>query len=183
MIRINLLPYREKQKQAGLKKEIILLSGAFLAFVLVIVGIHSFMLFNISSLEKEIQEKENTVARLDKIVGEVEVFKKDKNSLEKKLSVISKLEENRSAPVRYLDELNLAVPTRDAWLDKVSQKETELYLEGVARTNMVLSQFMRNLEHMSFLQTVDLVSSKQKDYLGVKLYQFVLSCKIKKQGT
>jgi len=79
--------------------------------------------------------------------------------------------------------LNRAVPTRDAWLDKLAKKEKELQLEGVVRTNMVLSQLMSNLENMSFLQTVDLVSSKQKEYSGMKLYQFVLSCKIKEQGT
>jgi len=183
MILINLLPYREKQKQAGLKKQLIILSGSFLVFLLVLAGIHLYMAFSISSLEKEIQEKEDTLTRLNKIVGQVETFKKDKNSLEKKLSVIARLEENRLAPVRYLDELNLAVPTRDVWLDRLSQKDTELQLEGVARNNMVLSRFMRNLENMSFLQTVDLVSSKQKDFSGMKLYQFVLSCKIKKQGT
>lgn len=183
MIRINLLPYQEKRKQADLKKQILILSGSFLAFILVLAGIHFYVSFSIGSLEKEIQEKEDTLNRLNKIVGEVETFKKDRDALEKKLAVIARLEENRLAPVHYLDRLNAAVPTRDAWLDKVSQKEDELQLEGVARTNMVLSRFMRNLEGMNFLETVDLVSSRQKDYSGMKLYSFVLSCKIKKQGT
>lgn len=183
MIRINLLPYREKQKQAGLKKQVLILSGSFLAFILVLVVIHFYMSFSISGLEKTIQEKEETLTRLNKIVGEVETFKKDKNSLEKKLSIIARLEENRLSEVRYLDDLNLAVPSRDVWLDRLTQKETELQLEGVARNNMVLSRFMRNLENMSFLQTVDLISSKQKEFSGMKLYSFVLSCKIKQQGS
>jgi len=183
MIRINLLPYRDKQKKSGFKKQLLLLSGTFLAFLVVLTGVHLFTAFSISSLEGKIKEKEETLAKLNKVVGEVETFKKDKNSLERKLSVIALLEENRLAPVFYLDELNRAVPTRDAWLDKLAKKEKELQLEGVVRTNMVLSQLMRNLENMSFLQTVDLVSSKQKEYSGMKLYQFVLSCKIKEQGT
>jgi len=183
MIRINLLPYREKQKQADVKKQIFFLAGSFLVFLLVLAGIHLFMALSISRLEGEIKEKEETLAKLNKVVGDVETFKKDKTSLEKKLSVITRLEENRLAPVRYLDELNSAVPTGDAWLDKVTQKESELQLEGVARNNMVLSRFMRNLEGRSFISTVDLVSSKQNDYSGMKLYQFVLNCKIKKQGT
>ena len=183
MIRINLLPYREKQKQAGLKKQILLLSGSFLALILILGGIHLFVSLSISSLGKQVQEKEETLARLNKIVGEVETFKKDKNSLEKKLAIINRLEENRLAEVRYLNELSRAVPTRDAWLDKLSQKDMELQLEGVARNNMALSQFMRNLESLSFLSAVDLVSSRQKDYSGMKLYSFVLSCKIKKQGS
>jgi type IV pilus assembly protein PilN len=183
MIRVNLLPYREKQKQAGLKKQIFLLGGSFLVLLLVLGGIHLFMVLSISSLEGEIKEKEETLVKLNKIVGEVETFKKDKNSLEKKLSVITRLEENRMAPVRYLDELNSSVPTGDAWIDRITLKESELQLEGVARNNMVLSRFMRNLEGRSFLSAVDLVSSTQKDYSGMKLHQFVLTCKIKKQGT
>lgn len=183
MIRINLLPYREKQKQAGIQKEVFLFSGLFLAFMLILAGSYVFLTFSIKGLEKEIQAKEETLNRLNKIVGEVEMFKKDKNALEKKLSVITRLEENRLAPVCHLDKLNSAIPTRDAWLDRMAKKEAEMQLEGVARSNMVLSQLMRNLEETGFLSTVDLVSSKQKEYSGMKFYQFVLSCKIKKQGT
>lgn len=183
MIRINLLPYREKQKQAGLKKQVLILSGSFLAFVLLLAGVHLFMAFSISELGIKIQEKEESLVRLNKVVGEVEIFKKDKTSLEKKLSIITRLEENRHAEVRYLDALNLAVPSRDVWLDRLTQKEAELQLEGVARNNMILSRFMKNLENMSFLETVDLISSKQKDFSGMKLYSFVLSCKIREQGT
>ncbi len=83
----------------------------------------------------------------------------------------------------YLDRLNSAVPAQDAWLDKVSQQETGLQLEGVARTNMVLSRFMRNLEGLNIFETIELISSRQKDYSGMKLYSFVLSCRIKKEGT
>ncbi len=183
MIRINLLPYQEKRKQADLKKQVLIFSGSFLAFLLVLAGIQLYVSFSIRNLEKEIQEKEETLTRLNRIVGEVETFKKDVSSLEKKLSVISRLEENRLAPVYYLDRLNSAVPAQDAWLDKVSQQETGLQLEGVARTNMVLSRFMRNLEALNIFETVELISSRQKDYSGMKLYLFVLSCRIKKEGT
>ncbi|SEL95453.1 type IV pilus assembly protein PilN [Syntrophus gentianae] len=183
MIRINLLPYREKQKQAGLKKQILIFGGSFLVLLLVLGGIQLFLSLSISSLKEEIKEREETLVRLDKIVGEVEVFKKDKNLLEKKLSVINRLEENRLAPVRYLDQLNSSVPMGDAWLDRITFKESELQLEGVARNNIVLSRFMRNLEGIGFISAVELVSSTQKDYSGMKLYQFVLNCKIKKQGT
>jgi len=182
MIRINLLPYREKKKQAGLQKQVFLFGGSFLALLLILGGIHLFMITSIRSYEGDIKEKEEVLARLNKIAGEVEIFKKDKNVLEKKLSVISRLEENRLAPVRYLNDLNSSVPIGDAWIDRIILKESDLKLEGVARNNMVLSRFMRNLEGRSFLSAVDLVSSTQKEYSGMKFHQFVLNCKIKKQG-
>lgn len=180
MIKINLLPYREKEKKENIKRQIIIISGSLLLFILILLTGHIYLNMTIGDLEDKIKEAEAKLVVLDKKVGDIEGFKKDKKELEQKLAVINTLEVNRFFPIRMLDELNMLVPTKDLWLDKVAETGKALRIEGVARDNAILSRFMRNLERAGFVQSVDLVVSKEKDFSSVKLQQFVLTCVMKK---
>jgi len=180
MIRINLLPYREKEKKENIQRQIIIISGSLLLFLVILISGHLYLGMTISGLEKKIREADTRLVVLDKKVGDIEGFKKDKKELEQKLGVINTLEVNRFFPVRMLDELNMIVPSNDLWLDRVAQTGADLRIEGVARDNVTMARFMINLERAGFIQSVDLVVSKEKDIAGVKLQQFVLTCVMKK---
>lgn len=181
MIKINLLPYREKAKKENLKNQIIILSGMLALFLLIILAVHLYFSMSVSSLEAKIQEAEAKLVVLNKKVGDIEGFKRDKKELEQKLGVINSLETNRLFPVRMLDELNLLVPSKEAWLERISQTGKELRIEGIARDNGTVARFMKNLEKAGFVQSVELVVSREKELVGVKLQQFVLTCVMKKE--
>jgi len=179
MIRINLLPYREKEKKENLKRQIIVITGSFIFFLLLLVFFQRSISMSITNLEKEVKNSEDRLVVLTKIVGDIEVFKADKNDLEKKLKIIKTLEENRLAPVRMLDELTMLVPANDLWLEKFSEKGKDLRIEGVARDNTVVARFMKNLELSNYIKSIDLVSSRQTESSGVKLQQFVMTCALR----
>jgi len=180
MIRINLLPYREKEKKEDIQRQIIIVSGSLLLFLVILISGHLYLGMTISGLEKKIREADARLVVLNKKVGDIEVFKTDKKELEQKLAVINTLEVNRFFPVRMLDELNMVVPSRDIWLDRVIETGKDLRIEGVARDNGILARFMTNLERAGFVQSVDLVISQEKDVAGVKLQQFAVTCVMKK---
>jgi type IV pilus assembly protein PilN len=180
MIRINLLPYREKAKKENLQYQLIALSGALVLFLLIILSVHVYFNMNISSMEKMVKEAEAKLVILDKKVGDIEGFKRDKRELEQKLGVINALETNRLFPVRMLDELNLLVPAKEAWLEKITQTGQDLRIEGMAKDNGTVARFMKNIEKAGFVQSVDLVVSREKEVAGVKLQQFILTCVMKK---
>lgn len=180
MIRINLLPYREKEKKEDIQRQIIIISGSLLLFLVILISGYLYLGMTISGLEKKIREADARLVVLNKKVGDIEGFKEDKKELEQKLAVINTLEVNRFFPVRMLDELNMVVPSRDVWLDRVIETGKDLRIEGVARDNGILARFMINLERAGFVQSVDLVISKEKEIAGVKLQQFALTCVMKK---
>ena len=181
MIRINLLPYREKEKKEDLTRQIVIIALAFVGFLLIIGSVHLYFFMSIGTLEKNIKIQEDKLAALTKIIGDIEVYKNDKAILEKKLAIINNLEENRLAPVRMLDELTTMVPIKDVWIEKLSEKGTDITIEGMARSNIAVAHFMKNLSGSTFIKSVDLVSTKEKEISGVKLQQFVISC-VKKKG-
>jgi Tfp pilus assembly protein PilN len=112
----------------------------------------------------------------------VEKFKKDKKELEQKLGAINILEVNRFFPVRWLDGLNMLVPSKEAWLEKITQTGQEVRIEGMARDNGTVARFIKSLEKAAFIRAVDLVVAREKEVAGVKLQQFVIKCVITSRG-
>jgi type IV pilus assembly protein PilN len=180
MIKINLLPYREKEKKENLQRQTVIVSGVLVLFFLIILSVHLYFTMSISSMETKIKQADAALIVLNKKVGDIEGFKKDKKELEQKLGVINSLEINRLFPVRMLDELNMLVPPKEAWLEKITQTGQELRIEGVAKDNGTVARFMKSIETAGFVQSAELVVSKEREIAGVKLQQFILTCVMKK---
>ena len=180
MIRINLLPYREKAKKENIKRQITIIAGSFILFFLILVYLQISLSLSLSTLETKIKEKDEKLVVLTKKLGDIEGLKRAIKELEQKLAVIKGLETDRFFPVRMLDELAQLVPQNEIWLEKIAESGSGLRIEGVARDNMVVARFMKSLEFSSFISSVSLVSTKEKEVSGFKLQQFTLSCVLKR---
>lgn len=180
MIRINLLPYREKAKKENLQYQIMIIAGSLVVFFLLLVSVQFYISMRINDLGKKIQEADARLVILNKKVGDLDGFKKNKKELEQKLAVINSLESNRLFPVQMLDEVKQIVPVNEAWLEKFTETGKDLRIEGIARDNGTVARFMKNLEKAGFVQSVDLVATREKEVAGVKLQQFILTCVLKK---
>ena len=179
MIKINLLPYREKEKKENRAQQIFVAAGSFVVLILLLVWIQVWINSSISNLESKVKTAENTLVDLDKKIGDLEKFKSIKKELEQKLEVIATLEENRLAPVKTLDNLSIIVPN-DIWLVKIIQKEDRFNIEGIGRDNIIVADFMKAIERFEPIKSVDLISSKKTEIAGVTLQQFNFSCILKK---
>jgi type IV pilus assembly protein PilN len=182
MIKINLIPYREKEKKEDLKRQVVVIAGSIIIYLLILVAVHLYMGANLRQLDNEVATATARLAILDKQVGDVEKVKKVKKELEKKLGVINTLEENRFFPVRLLDGLNMLVPSKELWIDKLTQRGQEVRLEGKARDNGTVARFIKSLEKAPFIASVDLVVAREHEVAGVKLQQFVITCLVVSKG-
>jgi Tfp pilus assembly protein PilN len=180
MIKINLLPYHEKGKKENLSRQISIIIGSFILFILCLVWLQVWMNSLISDLEVQEKDSSATLAVLNKKIGDLEIFKNDKKELEQKLGVIKTLEENRLAPVKTLDDLAALVPLKNIWLVKVTQKGANLTIEGTGRDNIAVADFMKTIETFNPIKSVDLISSKKTEISGITLQYFNFSCVMKK---
>lgn len=180
MIKINLLPYHETEKKVSQAKLIFMLVGSFIAFVSCIAILHLYMVARIVLLENNIRDSEQQIAELKKVVGKIQEFKVDIINMENKIGLITKLEDGRTFPVFMLDQLASAVPTKDLSLGTITQKGSSLSIEGKARNTITVALFMKTLESLPFIGSVDLISSKQDEFSGIKIQSFKLQCTIKK---
>jgi type IV pilus assembly protein PilN len=180
MIKINLLPYREKEKKDTFLRQVFIAVGSLVMFILFLVWATVSIKSSISDLETQIKDSESSITDLDKKIGDVERFKKDKSELEHKIGVIATLEENRLVPLKTLDNLSLLVPPKDIWFVKINQKGDSLNIEGIGRDNIVVANFMKTVEQFEPIKSVDLISSKKTEVSGITLQQFNFSCILKK---
>jgi len=182
MITINLLPYHEAKKRAGKAKEIVLAIGVTLIVAALLLFYHGYMVAKLVELDKNIQINKNRVEELDKVVGTIEEFKDRKTILENKISVIKKLEEGREFPVFMLKQLASIIPEKDLSLNTISQMGSSLSIDGIARNPTTVSLFMKSLESLPFILSVDLQFSRQEEIsgTGAKIQVFKISCTIKK---
>ena len=180
MIKINLLPYHDKEKKENLTRQIFIIAGSFIVFILLLLYVQIQLMSTISNLASQVKEAEATLLDLNKKIGDLENFKADKKELEQKIAVIHTLEENRLAPVKIFDDLAALVPSRNIWLVKVTQKGDSFKIEGVGRDNIVVADFMKAIEKFEPIKSVDLVSSKKTEVSGITLQFFIFSCVMKK---
>jgi type IV pilus assembly protein PilN len=180
MIKINLLPYREQAKKESLVQQIVLIAGLFIIFILILAGVAIYFSSQVTDLETNLAGAKQNLKDLDARVGNLEQYKVKNAEMELKLGVINTLEENRSVPVKMLDDLAMLVPQKSIWLTKIEQKNDSLTIEGIGRDNIAAADFMKTVESFPPLQSVDLVTSKKTEIAGETLQQFVFSCKMKK---
>ncbi|MBK8014341.1 MAG: PilN domain-containing protein [Deltaproteobacteria bacterium] len=179
MIRINLLPVRQTQKQQTIQQQ--LLAGAALLIVTVIGCVVWTAAIDSTASEKKaaIEEKQTELKQLDKIIGEVNEFSTRKKELEDKLGIIEKLKKGKTGPVRALDDLATEIPNR-VWLTAMEEKAGTATLEGLALEHDDVSALMKALQKSKFFKGVLLLYSKAKPNkaTGFTIYEFKITCKV-----
>ena len=66
MIKINLLPYREKKKKEYIVQQIYMFTGLFVMFILFLVWLQIWMNSSITDLKSQIKVSEDSLVELDK---------------------------------------------------------------------------------------------------------------------
>lgn len=158
MIKINLLGDDTAIDHSG--KFLLLGMAASFAlllalFVLMQVSVNS----QVAELSSQTSDLEERLAQLKKITKEVRDLEERKAELDQLTATIAKLKLSQEGPVRVLDDLNRAVPTK-AWIREVDENAGGMRIIGLAINDHEIVSFMKNLEASNFFERVDLVESK-----------------------
>jgi len=162
MIKINLLPVREERRRLGARQEQMFFALVMVLTLIAVYYWHSTTNSRIKDLRVQITQTDKDIARLSKIVKEVEKYKADKKVLEGKIAVIDKLKTFRQVQVHYMHELNTALPSQ-VWLEFFQQKGEILVLRGKSLSTDDIAGFMRNLEASAYFEDIRLDQTSQKE--------------------
>jgi type IV pilus assembly protein PilN len=179
MIKLNLLPYKEERRKAAMVRQLVIVVASITIFIFIIGITHIYMTMTVNRLERDVEAAGKKLEELTKITGDLEKFKQDKTLVEKKIAIIDRLEKGRTGPVHLLDEFATRIPKREVWLSAIEEVGPTLEIEGMAKDNPTIALFMKTLEESPYIQSVDLISSKQEVVSDVKLMRFRLSCTTK----
>jgi type IV pilus assembly protein PilN len=179
MMRINLLPAKKSARTETVQQQLLAFAG-----VLVVTIVACFVWWALKSKEAEnraatVKAKQQELAQLDKIIGEVNEFTTKKKELEEKLQVIQTLKKGKTGPVRALDDLATEIPNR-VWLVKMEETASRITFEGRAIDHEDVSAFMKALQKSKYFKNVVLgyskIAKEAKD--RVEIYEFKITCQV-----
>ncbi len=180
MIRINLIPIKERKEIKGLN-ELILGILAIVAVFALLVAIDLIQTKRIRDINNRIASVKKRINQLEEVKKKVEEFKVKNKELEEKIKVINVLEENRTGPLFVMDALGEAIPNR-AWIDKFSEKNSTAKIEGVAWDEVTIADFMKRLQSYPYFKNVELKVINTKEMQQLPLKTFVIESKLNYSG-
>lgn len=177
MIRINLLPVKKAHKQQSGMQQLMLM-GAAVAVTVIVLGVYNLKKSNdITSVEEEIAADEAEIARLEKIIGEVNQFEEQKKKLQQQLKVIEELEKGKAGPVKVMDALATSLPKR-VWITSFTERNGQASIDGYGLEMADVSEFLKALEKSPHFTEVQLRFTQNSPQKGINTFQFSLATKI-----
>lgn len=145
MSHINLLPWREQLRERQKQYYLATLMAFALLTVGAVVGVGNIIESMILSQNNRNAYLEKELAILDVQIGKIAKIREQKESIEKKISLIRQLQEHRNVTPKVLDELARIVPPGLA-VRSVKRSDNRLEIIGISESNNHLAEFMRRLE-------------------------------------
>jgi type IV pilus assembly protein PilN len=174
MIRINLLPTKFKSKTKGAKEFIFLYLASVVLLLAVIGYLWSDQRSRVEDLKRRLAELERQVKDLSDFEKKLKDLREKKALVARKSQVVENLGEDRDKTARLMAVLAVNAPPEKIWFEKLQESKGKVTINGVAKSDDTIVEFMRNLEASPYiaLGTVNLKHSRKKG----ELRDFQLSC-------
>jgi type IV pilus assembly protein PilN len=173
---INLLPWREEQRQE-LKKQFVLMAVMTCVLAAAIVGlIHFQMQAKIDYQLSRNKFMTNEIAKVDEQIKEIKELQKVRRSLIERMEVIQDLQGSRPSIVHLFTEIVSSVPN-GVYLQSLQQKGNNLKISGEAESNARVSTYMRNLQSSAWLKDPNLTVIEVEDKTVNRISTFTLTVK------
>ncbi|MCU7553311.1 PilN domain-containing protein [Alteromonas sp. ASW11-19] len=157
MAHINLLPWREQQRQHQKQQYL-----AGLVAVAAIVGLLFWFIGQAIDQQISNQNARNTflqseIAVLDAQIAAIQKIKESKSAIEQRMALIEQLQASRNIAPSVFDELARVVPPGVSF-KSMRRAGNMIEIEGISESNNRLSDFMRKLEASAVFTGGDLSS-------------------------
>jgi len=173
MARINLLPWREEQRNQR-RTEYLTTVGVCAVIALLVWGaIHWHFNERIDYQKSRNEFLQTEISKLDVKIEQIRELEKEKERLLARMKAIETLQTSRPIIVHIFDELVDSLP-EGVYLKDISQTGAKITIKGVAQSNARVSNYMRNVEKSDWLKnpSLDIIQTASED--GRRIASFTL---------
>lgn len=184
MIRVNLLPHSNAKAARrahsggggfGLDKMKIIPVSSLAVVLTGCLAVLMLQSAREKSLEHEVAVARAEAEKYKKTIALIDEMVRKENELNRRLDIVRQLDMNRFRTVTVLDEMAKRVPNY-LWLTSVKEVAgNKLAIDGLAFSNLVISDLMTNLEGSNVFQDVDLSVAKRKEVEKQSVVGFTLT--------
>jgi type IV pilus assembly protein PilN len=150
MPRINLLPWRDKERKTRRREFGIAAGGAVLAAILFALGGKLMYSSWIESQTAKNNLLKKEIGKLDAQITDILDLENRKQRLLARMEIIETLQRSRPEIVHLFDEMVRTVPD-GIYLTSIKQTGRKLELHGVAQSSTRVSTFMRNIDASTWM--------------------------------
>ena len=152
MAHINLLPWREEQRQEQTRQ-----FATVTVLSLILTGALVFMVhvtFNNQIDNQQFRNKmlQDEIKTLDASLKQIETLEETKEQLLARMDIIQSLQQQRPQIVHLFDDFVRTMP-EGIYLTTIEQQGEQLTIKGVAESNGRVSAYMRNIDASSWMAT------------------------------
>jgi type IV pilus assembly protein PilN len=175
MAGLNLLPWREKAREAKKKEFFNVLAATLMSAVGFVVLGHFYMQSALGYQLERNQMLETEIAALDAQIKQIEELDKTRQALLDRMKVIESLQSTRPAVVHLFDDMVNALP-KGMYLVNLQQRGTLVQLEGKAESYARVSSYMNQLDASHWLNSsnLNIISTNAAQDDGLALRDFKL---------
>ena len=160
MANINLLPWREWERERKQKEFLTQLAVVLVVAAALVLGFGQYLDSSIEGQKARNGFVTAEIAKLDKKIEEIKELRRQREDLLARMRVIQELQGNRPVIVRIFDQV-VKTLANGVHYHAVEMKGTELAVEGVAESNNRISALMRNLDGSDWFTQPNLKGIKE----------------------
>jgi type IV pilus assembly protein PilN len=160
MAHINLLPWREWERERKKKEFLGNLAGVFVLGAVLIFAGGWVLDNNIDHQNARNSYMQGKITELDVKIAEIAKLEQQKKDLEERMALIQELQGNRPVIVRVFDEL-VRTLSKGVHYQQLEMSTGNLKVTGTAESNNRISSLMRNLDESEWFQSPNLRSIKE----------------------
>ncbi|MBD8496448.1 PilN domain-containing protein [Pseudomonas syringae] len=151
MARINLLPWREQQREERKKRFLTALVGVLVVAVGIVLLIDQALSQAITRQTARNTFLQGELVLLDARIKEISELKARRKQLLERMKIIQDLQGNRPIIGRVFDQLVRTLP-EGVYFTDVKMLDNVIAINGMAESNNRVSDLMRNLEASDWLE-------------------------------
>lgn len=166
MANINLLPWREWERERKRKEFLVNLGGVALFGFAIVLGWGQFLDSSVEYQDSRNAFFQSRIAVLDERIKEIANLKQERAELLDRMRVIQELQGNRPVIVHVFDELVQTLPS-GVHFSNAQMVGNNLSVGGMAESNNRISALMRSLDGSDWFADPNLKSIKEDEGSGV----------------
>ncbi len=179
MSRINLLPWRETQRQERQRNFLVLMVVVAVAAAGAVFAVNQWVGGIVDAQEARNNFLRAEIRALDRQIAEIEDLERTRDGLISRKNVIERLQENRSLMVHLFNQIAQTVP-EGITLNSVRQTGSDLTIIGTTESETRVSEYMRRIERADWLRNPELriIQVEARDARPDQPFRFELRAQI-----
>jgi len=169
LVEINLLPWRQYQRNKEKKKWIVITVISFLltSFICLLIHYDLYLLNHLQIQRIQYLKKEIAIVKVQ--IREIEKIKKRREMLLTQILFLQKIQNDCYLIMHLLDELTRLMP-EEVSLNRLQRKGKKIILQGITHLNDKVTSLMDNINRNKWMENPNIIEIKNDVNSNKKIF-------------